>query len=619
MSINGVNQNTDIQKLLKLMKANGAQKGAKAQQAKAPGMSMNDSIFSVNKDAKTISSFTNSVKSRGVKNSNPQLSINTLKSVSGMSATQKKAGAEKTDAAQGQKDDNQKVDIGNYDFDNLTQVSTSELQELKSELKELNNSDVPVFLKNGISKKLSKVDAEIDKRSSRFEEVKDEQKTEQKEKDADSSVADSKSSSADAKSGTSQTEHGTQQMNDSASEMKSLNNKMKKDEKTLKKTIKTGEKEIQKTQKKMQKEAQKIQKQADQMTAIGAEIEQLNSRATAEGTSASEKQDIQGQIEAKTASMNAIKVTIGKGNVTLKKLQTTSNKKTRLLARTAKSYRTTANKNINNVKQNSTTADKVLKVANTVDQIGGYTATAGQITGYVGDGMQRAGESMLSNPYTAAAGTALKANGVTVSTVGKTTETVGNYAKCAANVTKAAVYAAQGNIAGALSSAGAAVMSGASAVKGTQQLQKGMDITSKTTQAAGNAAGKAADSAGDAAGKAADSAGDAAGKAAGDAAGKAAGDAAGKAAGDAAGKAAGDAAGKAAGEQMKNLNGFQSFTKGLGDSFSKENWFQSTMQVGSYLQQAGAMIGQNNQNGAQPTQTTIRRTGPMHAQRRRLR
>ncbi len=67
---------------------------------------------------------------------------------------------------------------------------------------------------------------------------------------------------------------------------------------------------------------------------------------------------------------------------------------------------------------------------------------------------------------------------------------------------------------------------------------------------------------------------------------------------------------------MKNLNGFQSFTKGLGnslkDSFSKENWFQSTMQVGS-------MIGQNNQNGAQPTQTTIRRTGPMHAQRRRLR
>ena len=70
----------------------------------------------------------------------------------------------------------------------------------------------------------------------------------------------------------------------------------------------------------MQKEAQKIQKQADQMTAIGAEIEQLNSRATAEGTSASEKQDIQGQIEAKTASMNAIKVTIGKGNVTLKEI-----------------------------------------------------------------------------------------------------------------------------------------------------------------------------------------------------------------------------------------------------------------------------------------------------------
>ena len=60
-----------------------------------------------------------------------------MKSVSGMSATQKKAGAEKTDAAQGQKDDNQKVDIGNYDFDNLTQVSTSELQKLKSELKRI--------------------------------------------------------------------------------------------------------------------------------------------------------------------------------------------------------------------------------------------------------------------------------------------------------------------------------------------------------------------------------------------------------------------------------------------------------------------------------------------------
>lgn len=578
MSINGVNQNTDIQKLLKLMKANGAQKGAKAQQSKAPGMSMEDSIFSVNKDANTISSFTNSVKSRGVKNSNPQLSINTMKSVSSMSATQKKSGAEKTDATQGQKDDNQKVDIGNYDFDNLTQVSTSELQELKSELKELNNSDVPVFLKNGISKKLSKVDAEIDKRSSNFEEIKDEQKTEQKEKESKASESDSKAAATESKAATKQTEQGTQKMNESSAEMKSLDSKMKSDEKTMNKTMQKGQKEIRSNQKKMEKESARIQKEAKQMESINAEIEQLSSKANEEGTSASEKQDIQGQIESKTAATNAIKVTIGKSNVTLKKLQTTSNRSTRVLARTAKRFSSVQAQNVKNIQANQQESNKVLDIANKADEIAGYTITAGQITEWVGRGMQL-------YPPTAAAGRV-------VETVGTTVQTVGNYGKCAANLTKTAVYAAQGNIAGALTSAGAAVMSGASAIQGTKELQQ-------TFKGAANAAEKTAQTGTEAVTKGAEGATQGGTKAAGD--------------------VAEDMSKMGLKDQLKQGG------KAIADNMKermKEKFKDlptALMSVGGTLQQAGAMIGQNDQNGSQQTQTTLRRTGPMHAQRRRLR
>lgn len=561
MSINGVNQNTDIQKLLKLMKANGAQKGAKAQQAKAPGMSMNDSIFSVNKDANTISSFTNSVKSRGVKNSNPQLSINTMKSVSSMSATQKKSGAEKTEATQGQKDDNQKVDIGNYDFDNLTQVSTSELQELKSELKELNNSDVPVFLKNGISKKLSKVDAEINKRSSNFEEIKDEQKTEQKEKESKASESDSKAAATESKAATKQTEQGTQKMNESSAEMKSLDSKVKSDEKTFKNKMKTGEKQIKANQKKIDKEAQSLQRKGKELEAIHAEIEELNSKASSEGISESEQQDIQGQIESKTAATNAIKVTIGKGNVKMKKLESASRKQSRLLTRTSKKFTVSQNNNLKNIQANQQESNKVLDVANKADEIAGYTVTAGQITQWIGRGLQL-------YPPTAAAGR-------TIETVGTTVETVGNYGQCAANLTKTAVYAAQGNIAGALTSAGAAAMSAASAVKGTKEIGKSIEGM-KAAKTAGAEAAKTA------------------GK-------------------DIATKEGKDVAKKATADALKNdmKSRMKEQFKDLPTAF---------MSVGGQLQAAGSMIGQATQsNGSQATQSTVRRTGPMHAQRRRLR
>lgn len=579
MSINGVNQNTDIQKLLKLMKANGAQKGAKAQQAKAPGMSMNDSIFSVNKDANTISSFTNSVKSRGVKNSNPQLSINTMKSVSSMSATQKKSGAEKTEATQGQKDDKQKVDIGNYDFDNLTQVSTSELQELKSELKELNNSDVPVFLKNGISKKLSKVDAEIDKRSSNFEEIKDEPKTEQKEKESKASESDSKAAATESKAATKQTEQGTQKMNESSAEMKSLDSKMKSDEKKMNKTMKKGQKEIRSNQKKMEKESARIQKEAKKMEAINAEIEQLSSKANEEGTSASEKQDIQGQIESKTAATNAIKVTIGKGNVKLKKLQSTSNRSTRVLARTAKRFSSVQNQNVKNIQANQQESNKVLDIANKADEIAGYTVTAGQITEWVGRGMQL-------YPPTAAAGRV-------VETVGTTVQTVGNYGKCAANLTKTAVYAAQGNIAGALTSAGAAVMSGASAIQGTKELQQTFKGAAKAAENGAKAGTEALKEGAKEGVK--------------------------EGAGNAGKETVQDLTGKGLKEQLKASGESiaADMKKRMAEKF--KDLPTALMSVGGTLQQAGAMIGQNNQNGSQPTQSTVRRTGPMHAQRRRLR
>ena len=151
MSINGINQNTDIQKLLKLMKSN---KGANAAASKKlpQHMTMNGSIFSVGNTISSVNQGNAKVQTRGIQGpsiATSVLSANTTKAVAGASNTSHSEGT------QSSKED--KIDLSKYDFDNLTAVSNSELQDLKAELKELKISDIPRFLENSVDKKLGKV------------------------------------------------------------------------------------------------------------------------------------------------------------------------------------------------------------------------------------------------------------------------------------------------------------------------------------------------------------------------------------------------------------------------------------------------------------------------------
>ena len=165
MSINNVNQNTDIQKLLKLMKTNKS--GKTAMSSKVPAhMTMNGSIFNAN--ANTVSSVggnKSAAATRGTQSAqttNGVVQANTAKSVSNVSNTQSSQSARET---QGKEEDS-RINLSNYDFDNLTGVTDTELNSLKAELTDLKDSNIPRFLENSVDKKLSKVKSEMQKRAS---------------------------------------------------------------------------------------------------------------------------------------------------------------------------------------------------------------------------------------------------------------------------------------------------------------------------------------------------------------------------------------------------------------------------------------------------------------------
>lgn len=510
MSINGVNQNTDIQKLLKLMKSNQGGKAA-ATKKLAPGMSMNESVFSAApNNISMVGGNRNAVSTRGTTGTqiaHNVVSANTAKSVSNVSNTNS---ASQTSDVKGQ-EDNKRIDISNYDFDNLTSVSDTELTDLKDSLTELKDSNVPRFLQNGIDKKLGKVNSELQKRSSHFESVDNQNKTDKteknekpNEKDGEASAAESKEAGKSAQAATKQTEQSTAQMKESASEMKSLDSKMKKDEKTFQKTMKNTQKEIAQNQKTMQKEAANMEKLSDEADMINTEIEQLNAEAenvqpqpqsetdtgfgSTSGSGASD--EIQAKIQEKSTSLATVQTGIRTSGANLKKVQIATNKKVRILTRTTKSYQRTATRNIKNVQAQQTESNKALEIANKADEYASYAVMGGQATQYLGKGMIVAGGLLAAHIPTHGVGVAMIKAGGTVEKVGISVETVGNIGKCAANVTKTAVYAAQGNIAGALTSAGAAVMSGVSGAKGVNEMSKGFQ---SVNQEVGNAAQKAAD------------------------------------------------------------------------------------------------------------------------------
>ena len=169
MSINGVNSNIDIQKLLKTMKNGQAQKSGLSSKVPAH-MTMNGSIFKANTNQVSgnfeTTSSNKTASARQTSATESLLKANTAKSVDQASKT---GSSQRTDRAEqkNEKEDNAKrIDISNIDFDNLTSCSASELDDLKQQLTEMKDSNVPRYLQNSADKKLNRVKSEISKRAS---------------------------------------------------------------------------------------------------------------------------------------------------------------------------------------------------------------------------------------------------------------------------------------------------------------------------------------------------------------------------------------------------------------------------------------------------------------------
>lgn len=487
MSINNVNQGIDIQKLLKSMN-NGQVKKAGLSSKVPVHMTMNGSVFNMPgvNNSQNTQSLQGSQSARTTQN---VVSANTAKSVANVSTVSTTSTTSATSSTQAQNNANG-IDINQYDYDNLTAVGDGDLKLLKQELTELKNSDIPRFLENSVKSKLDKVNSEISKRS----EGKSGYKQDLTEADGDTAVSDSKDSSNDSKAATNKTEAGTSQMEKSQSEMKSLDKKMKTDENKFKKQMKAGEKSVAASQKEIAKETENLAQKMAQMDSVNAQIEAQNAILSSDSASQEQITAAQTVLASNSAKATMIQNDMGAGQVKIKKLQVSTNKKIRTLSRTSKNYQITAKKNTKAIQQEQSSSEKVLKVAEKADEIASYTTMAGQATQYIGKGMMIAGKAMAASPCppVAAAGAAMITAGATTEKVGITVETVGNYGKCAANVTKTAVYTAQGNIKGALTSAGAAVMSGASAAKGTKEMGNGFkSVNEKAAQMSQEAATKA--------------------------------------------------------------------------------------------------------------------------------
>ena len=226
MSVNSVNQNNDIQKLLKMMRA--GQGGKKISSKKVPvHMTMNGSIF----NAKTGNA-------AGVQTTNNVLNANTARAVANVAPTTGTSTAApiKTANAQGQEGGVKNIDLSNYDFENLTAVSDAELNQLNNDLQEMKNSNIPRYLENSVTLKLTKVKAEMKKRVSggqgteqtaEASEAQQKQKAEAQQKEGEQSVGSIKGQTTQTRAMTKTTENDAAKMQQTSAQMKSLNSNRK--------------------------------------------------------------------------------------------------------------------------------------------------------------------------------------------------------------------------------------------------------------------------------------------------------------------------------------------------------------------------------------------------------
>ena len=452
INVNGNSNQIDLQKLLKQMQTGKA--GRTRMPRKAPGMSMNESIFMVsgNRRAQGIQ------KNEGfVITAEDVANVNTTRSINGMD---KPAEGEvvqtKGTASDANKSD---INIDNIDFDNLADVTTEYLKAVHKQLKDLIDGDAPFFLRKPFEQKLNKVKTELDERASEDgNKLSDDNKKTENKEDLNTM---SKNGTSEAKSGTKETQKATENMNNMSSDTQNLKKDIEKSEKNLNKTVKATKTFVNKNIKAIAKENKNIEKLNNENEQINDNIEDANSEIAtiSQGSDDSSQEkinDLTRKIETLTAKSANNSVAMGKSNVAIRRYTAANNGRIRKLTKSAKVYNRTMVANQNQIESNKQESNKTLETATKFEQVSQKIAAVGTITKFTGI-------AMMACQFTAAAGAVLK-------TTGTITETAGNYGVCAANITKTAVYAAQGNITGALTSVGSAIMSGTTAVGNTKQL-----------------------------------------------------------------------------------------------------------------------------------------------------
>lgn len=327
--------------------------------------------------------------------------------------------------------------------------------------------------------------------------------------------------SRDLKGKQAETEKNTKSANSYAKDAQKEQKNIIKQQKSLQQQQKSITKSVQANQKEIQTLSESLETENAEIENLQAELESLtagdntgvgvnsafslslagtqeNQEAQqAENPNAAKIADLEAQIGTKTTSMQTTGQRIGK-------LQTTTNKQIKTMSKMTTKYNTAIKTAQNGLEKNQTATQKILKVANTIDEISQGVQQAGQTLNYTGKALIALGSSTT---WCFGAGSALIAAGTVMEKAGSVAEVVGQYGSLAANVTKTACYATEGNIAGALTSAASAVSAGTSAVKGTKEMgatfQKIDEQAQKATQklAAGVVAKEAAKEAKDKAGE----------------------------------------------------------------------------------------------------------------------
>ncbi len=297
-------------------------------------------------------------------------------------------------------------------------------------------------------------------------------------------AADMDKTSSEVKSKQAETEKNTKQANSYQKDAQKQQKNIVKQQKSLQQQQKSTTKQVQENQKEIQTLSESMENDNAEIENLQAELESLtagdntgvgiksafslslagteeNQKAQqAENPNASRIAELEGQIEAKTSSMQTTGQRIGK-------LQTSTNKQIKTMHKVTTKYNTAINTAQNNLEKNQSSTQKILKVANTIDEISQTVQQVGQTLDYTGKALVALGSA---SSWCFGAGSALIAAGTVMQKAGNVAIVVGQYGSLAANVTKTACYAAEGNIAGALTSAASAVSAGDSAIKGTKEM-----------------------------------------------------------------------------------------------------------------------------------------------------